>query len=184
MCHPRFKLAHACLLLFSTLPWVLPSFAEGISAPQLTLQPPSIPTSAGLPSIGGDPAGVTPPAPSSTPDLAIDWGALQSTLAPAPGESLLPDLDVLESERPWSTTTTVHLMNERDLHTFIPFVSIAREVDSLDIAQRFGLGGGTLFRIDPHASFSAEMLYLEDRLMQNPMFAPETRAFLRFQIDF
>ena len=94
--------------------------------------------------------------------------------------------DIDQSDRPWSSTTTVHLLalGGDVLGRLVPFASVAHEVDSLDAFERIGIGGGAQFRISSHATFNAELLHFGDQSGYNATLSRETRFLARIEIDF
>jgi hypothetical protein len=96
-------------------------------------------------------------------------------------DSLAERFDVNDDERPWSTTTTVHMLaSTKDW--LVPFATLAYEEDSLETYDRFGLGGGIQFNLDEHTTFGAEAIYFGDHV--NDSLNRETRVLAKFEIDF
>ncbi|MGN6368728.1 MAG: hypothetical protein ACTHN5_10735 [Phycisphaerae bacterium] len=99
-------------------------------------------------------------------------------------ETLGERFDMLDDdERPWSTTTTVHMLaSTKDWLT--PFATLAYEEDSLEAEDRFGLGGGIQFNFDRNrnTTFGTEVIYFGDHV--NASLPRETRFLAKFEIDF
>jgi len=91
------------------------------------------------------------------------------------------DLD--ETERPWSTTTNVHVLAPLE-EPVVPFMSVAYETDSLDEYDRFGIGGGAKINFTKDVSFSTEVLYFGDHSDYNETLSRETRMLARLEIEF
>jgi len=96
-------------------------------------------------------------------------------------DALAQRFDINDDERPWSTTTTVHMLSSTT-DFLAPFATLAYEEDSLEEYQRFGLGGGLQLNLDSHTTFGAEAFYFGDRL--NDTMSRETRFLAKFEIDF
>jgi hypothetical protein len=120
---------------------------------------------------------------ASTPDEA-EWRFLRyGVLGPEGLDKFGEMFDVDETERPWSTTTNVHVLAPTH-DWFVPFATVAHEVDSLDQFERYGFGGGTLINIDEHTTFGTEILYFGDQSDYNDTLSRETRLIARLQIEF
>jgi hypothetical protein len=90
-----------------------------------------------------------------------------------------------EDVRPWSTTTSVHLLaGQQAVGALVPFASFAREEAALQDRDRIGLGGGMAYYVAPGASIASEMLYFGDRGNSNDTWERETRFSLQFSIQF
>jgi hypothetical protein len=113
---------------------------------------------------------------------------VQRLPAPAddPLEALGNAFDVQEDERPWSTTTSIRLQAKQGdgIGQWVPFLSVAREVGSVEDRERLGIGGGLAYYFAPNASFASELLYFGDRGNSNNAWERETRITLAFRIDF
>ncbi|HUO07391.1 MAG TPA: hypothetical protein VM008_03755 [Phycisphaerae bacterium] len=86
-----------------------------------------------------------------------------------------------DDERPWSTTTTVHVLSSTD-DWLAPFATLAYEEDSLENNDRIGLGGGLQFRFDRNTTLGGEAIYFADH--PNDSLPRETRFLAKFEIDF
>jgi hypothetical protein len=85
-----------------------------------------------------------------------------------------------DDERPWSTTTTVHVLSSKDW--IAPFATLAYEEDSLEINDRIGIGGGLQFKFDRNTTLGGEAIYFADH--PDDELPRETRFLAKFEIDF
>ena len=119
------------------------------------------------------------PASSNT---AEEWAFMRREVIGPEGLDALGEMfDVSEDERPWSDTTAVHVLAPTG-GGFVPFVTVAHEVDSLDIYDRYGLGGGAQITIGKNTTIGTEVIYFGDRL--NSENARETRMMAHLEIQF
>jgi hypothetical protein len=96
-------------------------------------------------------------------------------------DALAERFDVADDERPWSTTTTVHVLaTTKDW--LVPFATLAYELDSVETYDRFGLGGGLEFKFDDNTTLGGEAIYFGDRV--DDALPRETRFLAKFEIDF
>ncbi len=96
-------------------------------------------------------------------------------------DALAERFDVNDDERPWSTTTTVHVLaSTKDW--LVPFATLAYELDSVETYDRFGLGGGLEFKFDNNTTLGGEAIYFGDRV--DDALPRETRFLAKFEIDF
>jgi hypothetical protein len=96
-------------------------------------------------------------------------------------DGLAERFDVNDDERPWSTTTTVHMLaSTKDF--FEPFATFAYEEDSVETYDRLGMGGGLQFRFDDNTTLGAEAIYFSDRV--SDALPRETRFLAKFELDF
>jgi hypothetical protein len=110
-------------------------------------------------------------------------------MAPVPGsdlETLGRYFDVAESDRPWSATTSVHLLGNTGLGSgqWVPFASVAREVAMSDEEERLGYGGGLSYYTTDKMSIGTELLYFGSRGDSNDAFEKESRMMLQLQWEF
>jgi hypothetical protein len=120
-------------------------------------------------------------APASS-QTAKEWAFIRSEVVGPDELEALGDLfDVDEDERPWSDTTTVHVLAPTG-GGFVPFVTVAHEVDSLDLYERYGLGGGAQISLGKNTTIGTELIYFGDRL--NSENAKETRMMAHLEIQF
>jgi hypothetical protein len=120
-------------------------------------------------------------APASS-NTAQEWAFIRREVVGPEGLEALGDMfDVDEDERPWSDTTTVHVLAPTG-GGFVPFVTVAHEVDSLDLYDRYGLGGGAQITIGKNTTLGTELIYFGDRL--NSENAKETRMMAHLEIQF
>lgn len=186
----------ACLAAMIAAMVVTPAFAAGpmnqeavLISPEiarLKLTPPNhlLPASNLLVGVDSVPALPDLNAVAATPDDLAEWNLLRYSVTGPQGLDALGDmLDMDETERPWSTTTTVHLLAKFGTPV-VPFFSVAHEVDALDNFDRFGLGGGMLYQLTPNAAITTEILYFNDQSNYNETLSRETRMMARLEIDF
>ncbi len=96
-------------------------------------------------------------------------------------DALAERFDVNDDERPWSTTTTVHMLaTTKDW--LVPFATLAYELDSVETYDRFGLGGGLEFKFNDNTTLGGEAIYFGDRVEDT--LPRETRFLAKFEIDF
>jgi hypothetical protein len=120
-------------------------------------------------------------APASS-NTAKEWAFIRSEVIGPEGLDALSEMfDVDEDERPWSDTTTVHVLAATG-GGFVPFVTVAHEVDSLDVYDRYGLGGGAQITVGKNTTLGTELIYFGDRL--NNENARETRMMAHLEIQF
>jgi len=103
-----------------------------------------------------------------------------------PFDALGNIFDVQDSERPWSTTTSVRLQAKTDegLNRWVPFASVAREVAAVEDRERLGAGGGMAYHVTTDSAFFTEVLYFGDRMNSGNAWDRETRFTLGFQFSF
>jgi hypothetical protein len=165
-----------------------PAFA---SIPHLSLKAPALPRTTVYAdfAVGSDlltshqerSNAVTWVVPASTHLAAQSAFIRTEVVGPGFLDALAERFDINDDERPWSTTTTVHMLSSTT--DFVaPFATLAYEEDSLEEYQRFGLGGGLQLNLDTHTTFGAEAFYFGDRL--NDTMSRETRFLAKFEIDF
>ncbi len=119
------------------------------------------------------------PASSNT---AHEWAFIRREVIGAEGLDALGEMfDVNEEERPWSDTTTVHVLAPTG-NWFVPFATVAHEVDSLDTYDRYGLGGGAQMTIGKNTTLGTELIYFGERL--NDANVRETRVMAHLEIQF
>jgi hypothetical protein len=172
---------------------VLPARAENDTptAPKLNLVPPTILTGNPNLLVGNDAFHVISreryhswnirPAD----DMRDEWDFFRrATTGPDNLERLSQLFDVDEKERPWSTTTTVHLMAPTN-SWLVPFATIAHEVDVNEDLSRFGIGAGAMILFNKNVNFGAEIIrFSGDRSSTNDAFSSETRFWTRLQVEF
>jgi hypothetical protein len=111
------------------------------------------------------------------------------TVAPAPPAPSALDrvgklLNLEETQRPWSTTTTLQLQAPMK-GAVEPFIAVAHESHVTDDRARIGYGAGARIKVGRNASFATEVLHFSgETAALNSSFAAETRAMVRFQIEF
>ncbi len=119
--------------------------------------------------------------PAST-NTAKEWAFIRrEVIGPEGLDALAEMFDVDEEERPWSDTTTVHVLAPTG-NWFVPFATVAHEVDSLDNYDRLGIGGGAQMTIGKDMTVGTELIYFGERL--NDANVRETRLLTRLQIQF
>lgn len=120
------------------------------------------------------------PLPSSAD---ADARFIRHILLPAGG--LFDRLDTVDTQTPWSITTTVHIPAPFD-SPLVPFVALAAESDTrVDDFRRAGLGGGAQWILAPNASIGAELLYFGGGPSSDlDPFGREARVMTRFQLTF
>jgi hypothetical protein len=94
--------------------------------------------------------------------------------------------DVADTERPWSTTTSIRLQAKTDegLNRWVPFITVARELGAVEDRERLGVGGGMNYHITANTAFVTELLYFGDRLDSGNAWDRETRFTVGFQFTF
>jgi hypothetical protein len=92
-------------------------------------------------------------------------------------------LNLEETKRPWSTTTTVQVAPVKGVVE--PFVAVAHESFVNDERARLGYGAGARVKVSRNASLVAEVLHFsgETARMERSV-VPEMRAMVRLQIEF
>jgi hypothetical protein len=113
---------------------------------------------------------------------AEQWEFMQKlVLGPDFWDKVGDMFDVNDDERPWSTTTSVHVLAPTG-NPFVPFATVAYEVDSIEVYDRIGLGGGAQISLSKNITLGADLVYFGDRL--NETTSQETRAMARLEIQF
>ncbi len=108
---------------------------------------------------------------------AEQWNFIQSlVVGPDFWDAVGNMFDVTEDERPWSDTTSVHVLAPTG-NPFIPFATVAYEIDSIEVYDRIGLGGGAQIALDKNITLGADLIYFGDRLDETT--SHETHAMAR-----
>jgi hypothetical protein len=125
-------------------------------------------------------------------DLRDEWNFMRrATSSPSALEHLAELFDVQEDDRPWATTTTVHILSSTDAApgTLVPFATLAHEVDINEDFERIGIGAGAMIILGKNANIGAEIIQFggggntaSDRA--NDLFSTETRFLTRLQLSF
>jgi hypothetical protein len=125
-------------------------------------------------------------------DLRDEWNFMrQATESPSVLEQLADRFDVQEEDRPWASTTTVHILSDPDARpgTLVPFATLAHEIDINEDYERIGIGAGAMIILGKNANIGAEIIHFggggntgSDRA--NDLFSTETRFLARLQFSF